>query len=101
MPSQRPPIAILQPRDRATRNRIALYRKVLQIKLRVSSSWRYLRRGCLDLLGQDARHSTLTVGAHSRKFARRVCRETGMRPEEILAWLDGEGLGRGGDRPQR
>jgi hypothetical protein len=95
MPTQRPPVALLQPRDTAARRRIEFYRKVLKIKLRVSGSWRKLRRGCLDLLGRDAQHSTLTVGTHSRNFARRVCRQTGLRPEQIVAWLDSEGLGNG------
>jgi hypothetical protein len=47
------------------------------------------------LLGQDAHHPTRGMGARSRSFARRVGRETGLRREEILAWLDRVGLGNG------
>jgi hypothetical protein len=95
MPTQRPPVALLQPRNAAARKRIAIYREVQQIKLLAGRSWRNLRLACLDLLGRDVVYSTRSVGEQSRIFARRVCRKTGLQPEEILAWLDREGLGNG------
>jgi hypothetical protein len=95
MPAQRPPVALLQPRGIAARKRIEFYRKVQRIKLRAGRSWRNLRLACLDLLGREVQYSTRNVGEQSRIFARRVCRETGLLAEEILAWLDREGLGNG------
>jgi hypothetical protein len=93
MPTRRPPVAMLQPRGSAARKRIAFYRKVRQIKLLAGRSWWNLRLACEDSLGRDVAYSTRSVGEQSRAFARRVCRETGLRPDEILAWLDREGLG--------
>jgi hypothetical protein len=49
----------------------------------------------LDVLGRDVKYSTDSVGARSRIFARQVCRETGLRVEQVLAWLEKEGLGNG------
>jgi hypothetical protein len=82
MPTQRPLVATLPPNDVAARKRIAFYRKVQRIKLLVGRSWKNLRRGCLDLLGRDVKHSTSSVGKESRIFAKRVCRETGLKPEQ-------------------
>jgi hypothetical protein len=66
--------------------------KVLPIRRRMNQSWLNLRRGCLDLLGKRAGHSTPNVGASSKTFARKVSQETGMDMEQILAWLDANGL---------
>ena len=95
MPAQRPHVATLQPRGIAAQKRIAFYRKIQQIKLLAGRSWRNLRLACLDLLGQDVTYSTRSVGEQALISSRRVCRETGLRADEILAWLDREELGNG------
>jgi hypothetical protein len=58
------------------------------LKKEGSRSWVMLRRGCLDLLGRTANHSTPKVGASSRTFARKAARRTGLSYKEILEWLD-------------
>jgi hypothetical protein len=44
-------------------------------------SWVHLRDGCLDLLGKEPKHSTVTVAASSSTFARKVQKETGWTPK--------------------
>jgi hypothetical protein len=56
-------------------------------------SWVMLRRGCLDLLGQDAGHSTPAVGATSRTFARQAVATTGRDLRWILSFLDQSAYG--------
>jgi len=46
----------------------------------------------MDLLGQQANHSTPNVGASSKTFARKASHEIGMDFEQLLAWLDANGL---------
>lgn len=55
-------------------------------------SWVMLRRGCLDLMGQDAGHSTPAVAASSRTFARKAVSQTGQDLRWIIAFLDERGL---------
>jgi hypothetical protein len=66
--------------------------KILPIKRRMNQSWLNLRRGCMDLLGKQANHSTPNVGASSKTFARKVSQEIGMDFEQILAWLTTRGF---------
>jgi hypothetical protein len=66
--------------------------KIMAIKRQANHSWVHLRNGCLDLLGRDVTHSTASVAASSKSFVRKVSRETGLTPEQILAWLDANGL---------
>ena len=54
----------------------------------MNRSWGHLRNGCLDLLGRKASHSTPSVASSSKAFGRKVAKETGLTPEQILAWLD-------------
>jgi hypothetical protein len=59
---------------------------VLMSKIRKerNNSWKNLQRGCLDLLGEKVNHSTASVGAGSRSFARKVSQATGLNLREIL-----------------
>jgi hypothetical protein len=66
--------------------------KIRPIRERMSQSWRNLRKGCLDLLGREVSHSTPSVAASSKSFARKAAQETGLTSEQILAWLDANGL---------
>lgn len=75
-----------------TENATAL-QKLLTIKRESSHSWVQLRRGCLDLLRRDVKHSTPKVAATSRSFARKAMRVTGLNCEQILYWLNTNGYG--------
>jgi hypothetical protein len=66
----------------------SLHAKILAVRNRSNRSWAHLRKGCLDLLGKEAKHSTTSVAASSRAFVRKVSKETGLTYEQILAWLD-------------
>jgi hypothetical protein len=55
-------------------------------------SWVMLRRGCVDCLGGNAKHSTPSVGASSRTFARKAMQATGLSADQLLKWLDHGGL---------
>ncbi len=70
----------------------SLREKVLAIKREMNRSWLHLRQGCLSLLGREATHSTPSVAASSKAFGRKVSKETGLTPEQILAWLDANSL---------
>ncbi len=54
-------------------------------------SWMMLRRGCLELLGQEANHTTPAVRGTSLTFARRAVVETGKDPTWIINFLDRSG----------
>jgi hypothetical protein len=69
-----------------------LREKIGAIRSRMNRSWVHLRQGCLALLGREAVHSTTNVAAASRAFGRKIAKETGLTPEQILAWLDENGL---------
>ncbi|NBJ09339.1 hypothetical protein [Microvirga arsenatis] len=56
-----------------------------------NASWVMLRKGCEELDGQPARHTTKDVGASSRSFARRAMEATGLGPAAILAIMDRNG----------
>lgn len=64
-----------------------------QLKREGNRSWVNLRRGCQDLLGRTVQHGNSKVAASSRTFARQAAQRTGMSFEEILDWLDRNGLG--------
>ncbi|RKH51114.1 hypothetical protein D7X55_20450 [Corallococcus sp. AB049A] len=64
-----------------------------ELKQQASRSWIHLRRGCLDLLNLPVEHSTPSVAASSKTFARNAAKATGMSYQELIAWLDDSGLG--------
>ena len=66
---------------------------LLELKRQANRSWVHLRRGCLELLGEPVEHSTPSVAASSRTFARKAAAATGMSYRELLSWLDDSGLG--------
>jgi hypothetical protein len=75
------------PRDDSTRS------VLLELKRQGNRSWVHLRRGCLDLLGEPVEHSTASVAASSKTFARKAAMATGMSYRELVSWLDDSGLG--------
>jgi hypothetical protein len=66
---------------------------IQELKLKTKRSWRDLRAGCNDLLGNKVGAATYHVAAVSRSFARKVAAETGTDYREILKWLDRNKLG--------
>lgn len=66
---------------------------ISKIRHQNNNSWRNLRRGCLELLGEKVNHSTPAVGAGARAFARKVSNATGLRFEQIIDFLDLNELG--------
>lgn len=58
------------------------------LKRKGHCSWVMLRKGCLDLLGQNANHTKKSIGENSKTFARNASRATGKSFEELLQWLD-------------
>ncbi len=71
----------------------SLRAKILAIRKQTNRSWAHLRKGCLDLFGREAKHSTPNVADSSRSFGRKVSKETGLPNEQILAWLDENNFG--------
>jgi hypothetical protein len=68
---------------------------ISEVRAKANNSWKNLRRGCLDLLGEAVTDSTLAVGAGSRAFARKASTTTGLGYRQIIAMLDERGLGLG------
>jgi hypothetical protein len=75
------------------RNEETLRGTLLAIKRKGARSWVQLRRGCQDLLGLTAQHSTPKVAASSRTFARQAANATSKNYQELLGWLDEHSLG--------
>jgi len=69
----------------------AVRASLLALKRAGNRSWVHLRRGCQDLLGAPVQHSTRSVGASSRTFARQAAEKTGMGYQALLDWLDASG----------
>jgi hypothetical protein len=67
--------------------------RISNIRRESNNSWRNLRKGCLDLLGNKVKHSTPAVGAGARAFARKVANTTGLTFEQIVEFLDSHDLG--------
>jgi hypothetical protein len=55
-------------------------------------SWAHLRRGCLDLSGQKPNSSSAAMKSSARSYARKACEATGLKPVEILGWMEQRGL---------
>jgi len=72
--------------------------KLAAVRKERGQSWAQLRRGCLDLLGLEVKHSTASVAASSRAFARKAAAETGLTFEQLPGWLDEKCLGVSGTR---
>jgi hypothetical protein len=66
---------------------------ISKIRSKNNNSWKNLRRGCLELIGEKVRHSTTAVGAGSRAFARKASNETGLSFTQIVDLLDSHDLG--------
>ncbi|QSQ26111.1 hypothetical protein JY651_14785 [Pyxidicoccus parkwayensis] len=64
-----------------------------ELKRQMNRSWVHLRQGCLDHLGEPVEHSTPSVAATSRSFAKKAANATGMSYRELLSWLDDSDLG--------
>lgn len=60
---------------------------ILGIRAKRNNSWKNLRRGCLDLMGEQVEHSTPAVRAGARSFAREVSKTTGLSYGQIIEWL--------------
>lgn len=63
-----------------------------ELKREGNRSWVMLRRGCRLLLREPVRGCTTAVAASSRTFARKAAAKTGLRFQNILGWLDKNGL---------
>jgi len=66
---------------------------ISKIRRGSNNSWRNLRKGCLDLLGNKVKHSTPAVGAGARAFARKVSNSTSLSFEQVIDFLDSNDLG--------
>jgi hypothetical protein len=55
-----------------------VYAQLVALKRAGNRSWIMLRRGCLDLLGQLANHSTEAIASSSRTFARKAASQTNL-----------------------
>jgi hypothetical protein len=66
---------------------------IAEIRGKANNSWKNLRRGCRDLLGETVTHSIRAVGAGSRTFARKVSTTTGLSYRQIIEMLDERSLG--------
>jgi hypothetical protein len=66
---------------------------ISQIRSQNNNSWKNLRKGCLDLIGEQVKHSTPAVRAGALSFARKASKATGLTFREILHLLDSYELG--------
>lgn len=84
-----------KPHDLASATAPADTAETALVTLKRSGSWSWvmLRRGCLDLLGRPANHTTAAVGASSRSFARNAMATTGRDCTWLLSFLDERRLG--------
>jgi hypothetical protein len=58
-----------------------------------NESWRMLRRGCRLILGLSPGGGTVASNASAKALARRAINKTKLPPQELLDWMDAEGLG--------
>ncbi len=96
----RPPVvlskkghALIEGQSSETESANTPYEILVQLRRGRRRSWVQLRNGCLDLLGQSASFSTKNIKATSRTFAKQASEITGLAYEQILDWLDENGLG--------
>ena len=61
---------------------------ISEIRRQNNNSWKNLRRGCLDLIGEKVKHSTPAVRAGALAFARKSSNATGLTFREIICLLD-------------
>ncbi len=61
---------------------------ISNIRRQNNNSWRNLRKACLDLLGEQVKHSTPAVRAGALVFARKASNATGLTFMEIIGLLD-------------
>jgi hypothetical protein len=66
---------------------------ISKIRRQSNNSWKNLRKGCRELLGEKVGHSTPAVGAGARAFARKAATDTGLNFGEIVNLLDRYDLG--------
>jgi hypothetical protein len=62
------------------------------LRRKVNRSWASLRRGCLDLLGRPVSWPSKASAAGARAFARKAAAAASAGHEQILEWLDTNGL---------
>lgn len=66
---------------------------LLNLKHSKNRSWVQLRKGCLDMLEKPVEFSTKSIKSTSRAFAKQASEKTGLTYDQILSWLDENGLG--------
>jgi hypothetical protein len=66
---------------------------LLPIKRQGNHSWSQLKRACQEFTGHQVHWSTPGVANTAKSFARKALKETGMKAEQLLDWLDEKGLG--------
>jgi hypothetical protein len=66
---------------------------ISKIRRQNNNSWKSLRKGCLDLMGEQVKHSTSAVRAGALSFARKSSNATGLTFGEIIDLLDTYSLG--------
>ena len=64
-----------------------------ELRKKNNQSWKQLRRGCLALLDQEVSHSTASVAASAKAFARASAKKTNLSYDELISVLDRFGLG--------
>jgi len=65
---------------------------LIPLKRKKNLSWAHLRRGCLDLAGQESDSSSAAMKSSARSYARKGSEATGLSYTEILAWMDKRGV---------
>jgi hypothetical protein len=93
MPARPRPASRSQSNGTATASNESLAVRRRDLVRSAGRSMRTLRLACLGQTGRRVSFSTPTVAKTSRVLGRRVVRELGMGPKEILALLEREGLG--------
>ncbi|CAH2606123.1 conserved protein of unknown function (plasmid) [Rhodovastum atsumiense] len=66
---------------------------VQEIRTKGHFSWNMLRRGCRQILGLATEGGTAGSNASARTFARQAMQKANLNAEDLLAWMDANGLG--------
>jgi hypothetical protein len=69
-----------------------IHQALSELRREGNRSWAQLRRGCLDLIEQTEPEPSKPGAANDRTFARNARKATDLSYEEILEWLDENGL---------
>jgi hypothetical protein len=65
---------------------------LIPLRRKKNLSWAHLRRGCLDLAGQQSDPSSAAMRSSARSYARKASEATGLGYSEILSWMDKRGV---------